>query len=168
MLRVALVFAPLIVLASVVLQDQIKNSPAGLPPRADTDSELTEELRLLEQQLGEAAMHMDTKALERLVGAEYTLRIGDAPEESIPRAPWMDSLRPENPHPYKVESFHEQYHATRRLTDNLAVVSLLLTQKATNSAGRDRSGDFYLVDVWKKTGDNWQIIARYSTPVHKN
>jgi hypothetical protein len=167
MLRVALVCAPLIVLASFVFQDQTKNSPAGLPPRVDADSQLTEELRLLEQRLGEAAMHMDTKALERLVGAEYTLRVGDDPEESYPRAPWMDSLRPGNPHPYKVESFHEQYHAARRLTDNLAVVSLLLTQKATRS-GVDRSGDFYLVDVWKKTGDDWQIIARYSTPVRKN
>jgi hypothetical protein len=167
MLRVALVSAPLIVLASFVFQDQIKNSLAGLPRRADTDSQLTEELRLLEQQLGEAAVHMDTKTLERLVGAEYALRIGDAPEESIPRAPWMDSLRPESPHPYKVESFHEQYHAARKLTNNLAVVGLLLTQKAISS-GHERSGDFYLVDVWKKTGDNWQIIARYSTPIHKN
>jgi Domain of unknown function (DUF4440) len=168
MLRVAFVCAPLIVLASYVFQDQIKNSPAGSSPHADTDSQLTEELRLLEQRLGEAAMHRDTKVLERLVGTEYTLRVGDDPEESVPRAPWMDSLRPENPHPYKVESFREQYHAARRLSDNLAVVSLLLTQKATTPAGRDRSGDFYLVDVWKKTADNWQIIARYSTPVHKN
>lgn len=168
MLRVALVCAPLIALASFVFQDQVKNSAAASPPRTDTDSRLTEELRQLEQRLGEAAMHMDTKVLERLVGAEYTLRVGDAPEESVPRAPWMDSLRPENPHPYKVESFHEQYHSARRLSDNLAVVSLLLTQKATTPGGHDRSGDFYLVDVWKKTGDNWQIIARYSTPVHKN
>ena len=168
MLRAALVCAPLIVLASFVIQDPIKSSPAGSPPRADTDSLLTGELRQLEQRLGEAATHMDTKVLERLVGDEYTLRVGDDPEESVPRAPWMDSLRPGNPHPYKVESFHEQYHATRRLSDNLAVVSLLLTQKATTPDGRDRSGDFYLVDIWKKTGDNWQIIARYSTPVHKN
>lgn len=156
----------LIALASFALQGQSKKSPSELPPPPDTDAQLTRELQLLEQQLGEAAMHMDTKALERLVGAEYTLRVGDAPEESYSRVPWMDSLRPGNPHPYKVESFHEQYYAARRLTDNLAVVSLLLTQKAIYSGG-DRSGDFYLVDVWKKTGDNWQIIARYSTPVRK-
>jgi hypothetical protein len=50
-----------------------------------------------------------------------------------------------------------------QLTDNLAIVTMLITQKAT-FVGRDRSGDFYIVDVWKKTGDNWQMIARYSTP----
>lgn len=167
MRRFALVCALLTAFASFALQGQSKKSRSELPSPADTDAQFTQELQLLEQQLGEASMHMDTKALERLVGAEYTLRVGDAPEESYPRAPWMDSLRPDNPHPYKVESFHEQYHAARRLTDNLAVVSLLLTQKATYSGG-DRSGDFYLVDIWRKTGDNWQIIARYSTPVRKN
>ena len=162
MLRVALVCVPLIALASLAVQGQIKN-----PPPTDTDSQLTQELRLLEQQLGEAAMHMDTKTLERLVGAEYTLHIGDAPEESVPRATWMETLRPESQHPYKTESFNQHHYSARKLTDNLAVMSLLHTQKATYS-GSDRSGDFYLVDVWKKTGDNWQIIARYSTPVRKN
>jgi hypothetical protein len=78
----------------------------------------------------------------------------------------MESLRPQSTHSYKLESFDENYHAARKLTDNVAVVSLLLTQKAT-FAGRDRSGDFYLVDVWKKNGDSWQMIARYSTPIGK-
>jgi hypothetical protein len=168
--RVALVCALLIALAGFALQAQIKKSPPELPPLpppADIDPQLTEQLRQLEQQLGEAAMHMDTKVLERLVGAEYTLRMGDAPEQSVPRAVWMESLRPQGPHPYKLESFNEQYHAARRLSDNLVAVSLLLTQKAT-FAGRDRSGDFYIVDIWKKSGDQWQMIALYSTPISKN
>jgi len=93
--------------------------------------------------------------------------MGDAPEQSVPRALWMESLRPQSAHSYKLESLEEHNHAARKLPDTLAVVSVLLTQKAT-FAGRDRSGDFYVVDVWKKTGDNWQMIARYSTPVRKN
>ena len=56
MVRVALVCALLIALAGFALQDQIKNSPPEVPSPADTDSQLTQELRLLEQQLGEAAM----------------------------------------------------------------------------------------------------------------
>jgi hypothetical protein len=170
MARVALVCALFIALVGSAPQDQIKKSPPELPPLpppTDIDPQLTEQLRQLEQQLGEAAVHVDTKVLERLVGPEYTLRMGDAPEQSVPRAVWMESSRPQGPHPYKLESFNEHYHAARRLSDNLAAVSLLLTQKAT-FVGRDRSGDFYIVDIWKKTGDNWQMIARYSTPVRKN
>jgi hypothetical protein len=46
-------------------------------------------------------------------------------------------------------------------------MSLLLSQKATFD-GRDRSGDFYVVDLWRKPARNWQIIARYSTPSGRN
>jgi hypothetical protein len=136
------------------------------PPATDIDPQLTEQLRQFEQQLGEAAMHRDTTVLERLVGSEYSLRLGDAPELSVPRTVWIDNSRPQAPHPYRLESLEEHYHAARKLNDNLAVVSFLLTQKASVD-GVDRSGDFYEVDIWKKTEGKWQIIARYSTPVPK-
>jgi hypothetical protein len=29
-------------------------------------------------------------------------------------------------------------------------------------AGRDISGDFFLVDIWQKTGNDWKLVARYS------
>jgi hypothetical protein len=156
----------LFALVAFAFQEQTNRLPPELPPSTDIDPQLTEQLRQLELQLGQSAMHMDIKVLERLVGPAYTLRVGDAPGESVPRAVWMESLRPLGAHSYKVESLDERYHAARKLTDNLAVVSLLLTQKAT-SDGRDRSGDFYIVDIWKKSGDLWQIIGRYSTPIGK-
>jgi hypothetical protein len=136
------------------------------PPATDIDLQLTEQLRQLEQQFGEATMHRDSQAVDRLLGPDFTLRVGDDPDRSIPRALRMENLRAEGPQEYKLESFEERYYAARRLTDNLAVMSLLATQKAS-FAGRDRSGDFYLVDVWKKSDGNWQIIARYSTPINK-
>jgi hypothetical protein len=148
------------------------SSPVGKPPArpqrqppapGDIDSQLTDSLRQLEQELGEAAMHgfQDTEAMARLISPEFTQRVSDAPERSLPRSLWGKAGSD-----YKIESFEERHHAARRLSDDLAVVSLLLTQKAT-FAGRDRSGDFYLVDIWKKSGDRWQLIARYSSPVGK-
>ena len=35
------------------------------------------------------------------------------------------------------------------------------------NAGQDRSGDFYVVDIWNKRSDRWQLIARYSSPIGK-
>jgi hypothetical protein len=134
-----------------------------LPPPTDIDPRLTDTLGQLEQRLGDAALHgfKDTMEMERLVGSEFTLRTSDAPEWSLPRALWgQPSGR------YKIESLHERYYAARKLTDDLAVVSLLLTQKASLD-GRDRSGDFYVVDIWKQRGDRWQLIARYSSPLGK-
>ena len=136
-----------------------------LPPAGDVDPDLTEHLRQLEQQFGEASMHGDTQVVDRLMGADFTLRVGDAPERSVPRT-LREDLRPQATRAYTMESFEERHQAARKLTNDIAVVSLLLSQKAT-FAGRDRSGDFYVVDIWRKTAGNWQIIARYSTPLGK-
>jgi hypothetical protein len=134
-----------------------------LPPPTDSDPQLTDLLRQLEQELDEAALHgfKDTKTMERLVSPEFTQRVSDAPERSLPRSLWGQPSGT-----YKIESIEGRHHAARKLTEDLAVVSLLLTQQAT-SEGRDRSGDFYVVDIWKKRGDRWQMIARYSSPMGK-
>ena len=87
--------------------------------------------------------------------------MSDAPERSLPRAQWGQPASA-----YKIESLEERFHAARRLADDLAVVSLLLTQKASRD-GQDRSGDLYIVDVWKARGGRWQLIARYSSPQGK-
>jgi hypothetical protein len=120
-------------------------------------------LRQSERELGEAALHgyKDTKTMERLVSPEFTVRVSDAPERSLPRSLWGQPTGA-----YKMESIEERHHSARKLGEDLAVISLLLTQKASLD-GRDRSGDFYLVDIWKKSGDRWQIIARYSSPMGK-
>jgi hypothetical protein len=137
--------------------------PRQLPPPTDTDAQLTEQLRQLEQELNEVALHgfKDTKTMERLVSPEFTQRVSDAPERSIPRSLWgQPSGR------YKMESIDGRHHAARKLSEDLAVVSWLLTQRATFE-GRDRSGDFYVVDIWKKSSKLWQLIARYSSPMSK-
>jgi hypothetical protein len=93
------------------------------------------------------------------VSHQFTQRVSDAPERSLPRALWgQPSGR------YKIESIEGRHHAARKLAEDLAVVSLLLTQQATFE-GRDRSGDFYVVDIWRKGDHGWQMIARYSSPM---
>jgi hypothetical protein len=128
------------------------------PPPADIDAQLTDTLAQLERELGDVALHgfKDRQEVERLVGSEFTVRFSDAPERSVPRAHWaLPSTR------YKMEALEEQFPAARRLADDLAVVSLLLTEKVSLD-GRDQNGDSYLVDIWKRRADRWQLIARYS------
>jgi hypothetical protein len=57
---------------------------------------------------------------------------------------------------------------------NVAITSLVLFQQA-EVGGVDRSGDFFLTDVWvQNTPDasrldaaNWKIAARYSSPARQ-
>jgi len=41
-----------------------------------------------------------------------------------------------------------------------AVVSFFYEQRASFQ-GKDISGDFFIVDVWQETGNDWKIAARY-------
>ena len=137
-----------------------KRQQPQIPPPTDIDPKLTEEVRQLEQQFCDAILHKDAKILDHLVGAEFTLRVADIPQSSLPRAIWMDNTLNRR----KAESCEQRYHAGRKLADDTGVVSLIWAQRAT-SEGRDISADFYVVDFWKRSGTDWQIIARYSSPV---
>ena len=133
------------------------------PPPADVDARLTEAMRGSEQRFADAILHNDSAGLERILAPEYTLRIADVPEGSMPRRMWLDNtlhrLRPQS-----VELLHV---AARRLAEHVAAVSLIFRQKGTME-GRDFSGDFYIVDFWKQNARGWQVVARYSSPVSRH
>jgi len=152
-----------LVMRSTAAQAQEPGMRPQLPPVADVDTALTDTLARLERRLANAALggFRDTLEMARLVGAEFTLRVADAPERSLPRALWG---QPNNA--YKIESIDERLFAARRGADDVAIVSFVLNQKASRE-GSDRSGAFYVVDVWKHRGGNWQVIARYSSPQGK-
>ena len=152
---------PLALLVGSVSAGQEGRPTRQLPPPTDTDPKLTEQSRELEQQLCDAILRKDAGALDRLVAPEFTLRVADVPQSSLPRTIWMDNVKRLKP-----ESCEQRHHAARKLADDLAVVSLLQTQKATTD-GRNFGGDFYIVDFWKRSSADWRIIARYCSPVGK-
>jgi hypothetical protein len=141
-------------------QEPSPRPPRQFPPPTDVDSTLTKQLGELEQRFGEAIVRRDAKILDSIVGGEYALRIADIPQASLPRRMWMANTLTR----LVGESFELRNVAARKLADDLAVVSGVLQTKAT-SEGRDFSWTFYLVDFWKRNGGNWQIIARYSSPI---
>jgi hypothetical protein len=158
MLRLVL---PLALLVGSVSAGQEQRPIRQLPPPTDIDPKLTEQARQLEQQLSDAIVRKDAEALDRLVAPEFTLRVADVPQSSLPRTMWMDNLKRLKPEPRE-----QRHHAARKLADDLAVVSLVQTQKGTTD-DRDFRGDFYIIDFWKRSSGDWRIIARYSSPVGK-
>jgi hypothetical protein len=160
--RVQSVWVLVATLASFTFQGQADNSQRSLPPPTDIDAQFTEELGQAERQFCEAILNKDARTLDSLVSQTFVLRVADVPQSSLPRTVWMDNTL------HRITNEHcEQHHVVaRRLADDLAAVSLVWSQKGS-SDGRDFSGDFYVVDFWKKGKGKWQIIARYSTPLGK-
>jgi hypothetical protein len=160
-MRLTGALAALLLLPPTVATAQEPGRRQSTPP-TDTDDRLTRAMQKIERSFADAILHNDSAGLDRIVAADYALRIADVPQGSMPRRIWMDNTL----HRLRPESVQLQHVAARPLAENLAAVALTFQQKGAMD-GRDFSGEFYIVDFWKRRDTVWQIVARYSTPVGK-
>ena len=100
----------------------------------------------------------DRAALERILAPEFALVVSARPEARVDRAAWLRTAGTE----YTCEAFRYDGMQVRDFGD-VVVVSSVATQRAT-AFGQDRSGTFFLTDVWRAGPDGaWRVIARYSS-----
>ena len=100
----------------------------------------------------------DRATLERILAPEFALIVSSRAESRMERAAWLRTAGTE----YTCEEFRYDGMKLRDFGD-VVVVSSLATQRAT-AFGQDRSGTFFLTDVWRMGADGaWQVIARYSS-----
>jgi hypothetical protein len=137
-------------------QSQTATSQA-LAVASDIDPEPTGELKRIEQSFGSAIERHDAEALERFVAPEFTLRVADIPQGSLPRAIWIDN----SVNKLKGAKFLIRYSAARKLADDLAVAIEVHESQGTID-GREQGCVCSGVDFWKKRGGAWQIVARYN------
>jgi len=116
----------------------------------------TAQFSMLEKRLGDAIVAHDRSALESLLAPDFELRTARGSGALALRDKWLDAATST----YKVRSYDVRGLAVRTFAQT-AIVSFLYSQKASFS-GKDLSGDFFIVDVWQKTGNDWKIAARYS------
>lgn len=112
----------------------------------------------LELRWASAIQHKDKKHLDEVfLAQDYALRISDDAARQISRADWLATISV-----YNTRSFSIRDLEVRSFGD-LAVVSHVFTQQADVN-GVDRSGDFFIVDVWIQQRKDWKVSARYSSP----
>jgi hypothetical protein len=93
--------------------------------------------------------------LDTILAPEFMLRSSENPENPILRADWVRSALTT----CDIRSFSHRAMANRALL-GVAVVSFVQSQRATVD-GRDRSGDYFIVDLWEGNSGKWQLFARY-------
>lgn len=120
--------------------------------------EVEREVRAKQEQWMAAWRAADGAALERLLAPEFALVVSARPTARVDRAEWLRTAGTE----YVCESFRYEGMQVRDFGD-VVVVSSLATQRAT-AFGRDRSGTFFLTDIWRADpAGQWQVTARYSS-----
>lgn len=121
-------------------------------------SDVAAEIRAKQSAWMEAWISNDRVTLERTLAPDFALIVSAQPEARVDRAAWLRTAGTD----YTCESFRYDGMQVRDFGD-VVVVSSLATQRAT-AFGKDRSGSFFLTDVWRATADGvWQVIARYSS-----
>jgi len=96
----------------------------------------------LEHQLDDALQARNEAALTRLLAANFEQRNATAPSAPVPRADWLQHTS--RPAEISQMAVHEY--------GDVAVVSFL-----------DAAQSAFVVDVWKKTGDDYQLSVRYAS-----
>lgn len=127
-----------------------------------TSQQLIKDFEERENSFARAYQSKDINLLEQLLAPEYALTVSARPSDPISRADWL-ALIPK----YNVQTFEIRGVQVRCLREaipgrcELAAVSSINTQKA-DVGGQDRSGEFFIVDIWSYRDGKWMVGARYS------
>jgi len=112
----------------------------------------------LENQLLQAVQKKDKAATQAMLSDDLYIEMPDA--DSLPGDDWLDSVMAKD---YTLKSFMVRQMSVIDL-GSAVVVKFDRLQEAT-SKGRADSGEFFVVDVWKKDGENWKLASRYVAKV---
>lgn len=113
-------------------------------------------LSTLQHQWMEAWRQQDAAKLEAILADDFVFTLSTDPTKPYSRADWLRIALGG----YTCESFAYEKMAVR-LLEPYAVVSSHYIQKAS-IGGTDRSGRLFLTDIWRRDGETWKVVARYS------
>ena len=122
-------------------------------------TELAALIERLSNRWMKAWLDRDRPALEALLAPDFELVSSAAPAGHIDRQAWLDAATGR----YRCRVFRYRNVRVRDLGRGIAVMSSIGGQIA-QFEGIDRSGAFFLTDVWRlnDSGD-WQVCARYTS-----
>lgn len=108
----------------------------------------------LENQLVEAAQKKDQAALQRLVREDCNLWTPAPPGDPMPREDWVAALQQDPPRSFRMLQLAVQVFGS---TDVVSFVA----REGRKVKGKEHTSDHFIVDVWTRQGDGWQLAARY-------
>lgn len=145
----AIVFA-LTLSFCAVSQEPVK-PPAN--PRIITATKQVTLFSGLELQLLQAIQKKDRASLDTLVSDELLITMPDA--DLLAGDEWLDMVTGKD---YIFKSYAVRSFFVSEFSD-AAMVTFERSQTATYK-GKPDSGQFFVVDLWKKSGDSWKLVHR--------
>ncbi len=129
-----------------------------LTPRIITATKQVTMFTGLENQMLQVVQKKDKAALEAMLTDEFSIELPDA--DILAGDDWVDSVMSKD---FALKSFVVRQMSVSQLSD-AAVVKYDRIQDSTYQ-GKPDGGEFFVVDVWKKSGDSWKLANRYVSKV---
>ena len=116
----------------------------------------------LENMFARGYQEKNISALEALLAPEYALTVSARPSDPIPRSEWLALLPKYNVRRFEIRGIQVRCLQLASAGQcELAAVSSINKQDA-DVGGQDRSGEFFIVDIWAQRSGKWMVLSRYS------
>jgi len=112
----------------------------------------------LETQLLKAVQAKDQAALKNLITDDCMIEMPDA--DPLPAEDWLATVLAKD---FTLKKFGVRQVSAVEM-GNVAVVKFDRLQEATYKGAPD-TGEFFVVDLWRKEGDAWKLASRYVSKV---
>lgn len=117
-----------------------------------------QQLIALEHAWANAMQTRDLAKLDEMVTTDFfvTIAVEGMPIRKTERAQWLASM----PQYEIIEMTLSDFQVN--VYDNVGVVNLIWTQRARVN-GSERSGTFFITDIWRNTETGWRVAQRHSS-----
>jgi Domain of unknown function (DUF4440) len=156
--RICLLAASLVLGVSLIAPAQEPVKPP-LSKRIITATRQVTIFTDLENQMLRAIKAKDQAALSKMVEEDCMIEMPDS--DPLPAEEWMTSVLSKD---YALKSFMVRQVSAIDLNDSV-LVKYDRVQEAAFKGAAD-NGEFYVIDLWKKSGETWKLANRYVAKVN--
>jgi len=149
-------------LGGVILSMTVAAQEPVVPTLTPTIVTATKQVTLftgLEKQILQAVQKKDKAGLEALLTDDFEIAMPHA--DAVAGEDWLDSVLAGD---FTLRTFVISQMSVVDLGDS-AVVKYERGQQATLK-GKAYDGEFFVVDLWKKSGESWKLANRYVARIH--
>lgn len=129
-----------------------------LTPRIITATKQVVMFTDLEKQMLTAVQKKDKASLEAMLTEDFAIEMPDA--DPMPAEDWIDAVMAKD---FTLKSFIVRQMSVAQAGDAM-VVKFDRIQESTYQ-GKPDGGEFFVIDLWKKSGDSWKLANRYVSKV---
>lgn len=113
----------------------------------------------LENQLFKSLQDKNDQEVGALLSEEFQLWTPAPPGDPVPREDWQKQALAENLKAYRIRQM-----AARSIDENSVLVHFVLS-RTLQRAGKPAPSEYFVVDLWQKNGEKWQLSDRYASPL---